>query len=58
MMMVPVYRVTQDYHNPQYFLFKSDAKLFIMDKPYATMDIMYRRNMDEARKLVESAKPW
>lgn len=58
MMMTPVYRVTQDFHEPQFFLFKSDAKLFMMDKPFASMDIVYARDMDEARKKVASAKPW
>ena len=57
-MMTPIYRVTQDFHNPQYFIFKSDAKLFAMDKPFASIDIVYVRNIDEARKKVQSAKPW
>lgn len=57
-MMTPVYRVTQDFHNPQYFLFRSEANLFASDKPYATVDIVYVRNMDEARKKVDSTQPW
>ncbi len=56
--MTAIYRVTQDFHNSQYFLFKSDAKLFAMDKPLATIDIVYRPTKAEAQKLVDSVKPW
>lgn len=58
MKMTPIYRVTQDFHNPQYFLFKSEAQLFASDKPLSNVDIIYARDMDEAKKKVESAKPW
>lgn len=54
MKMIPLYRVTADFHKPQYFQSRATAEMFIEDKPYATMDIVYCYNTDEVNRRLAS----
>jgi hypothetical protein len=57
MKMIPLYRVSADFHSPMFFRHKVDAEIFIMDKPFATMDKVYCYNETEvARRLAQNGE--
>lgn len=58
MTMIPLYRVSADFHSPMLFRSKKTAEQFIADKPYATMDKVYCYNETEVQRRLAQNGEW
>lgn len=58
MKLIPLYRVSADFHTPMLFRSKETAEQFIADKPYATMDKVYCYNEAEVQRRLATNEAW
>jgi hypothetical protein len=58
MKLIPLYRVSADFHNPMYFRSKVDAQFFALDKPLALIDKVYCYNEKEALRRLFTNGEW
>ena len=57
MKLIPIYRVSKENHNPQYFFTRSLAEEFA-EEMNATADILYFYNEEKMLKTYNSMKEW
>ena len=57
MKLIPLYRVSKESHNPQYFFTRPLAMQFAEEKN-AILDTLYFYNQEKAITKMESVKPW